>query len=48
MDAPNSHLIARGSKTQPLWLELWNTSPKPFVWKKPPFEILDSLAQHRQ
>jgi transposase len=30
------------------WIEQWNTSPKPFVWKKTAGEILDSLAQYLQ
>ena len=30
------------------WIRQWNTSPKPFVWRKTAEEILDSLAQYLQ
>jgi transposase len=30
------------------WIGQWNTSPKPFVWKKTAGEILDSLARYLQ
>ena len=28
------------------WVETWNASPRPFVWKKTAEEILDSLARY--
>ena len=28
------------------WMKAWNDDPKPFVWKKPAEEILDSLARY--
>lgn len=27
------------------WIDQWNSSPRPFVWKETAEEILDSLAQ---
>ena len=30
------------------WITIWNSDPKPFVWKKTAEEILDSLAKYIQ
>jgi transposase len=49
-----SQMIRRGARKSVQALESdirawnWNENPKPFVWKKPAEEILDSLARHRQ